>query len=561
MLTTRLAAPLAALFLLCGTAAAEASVSAQLFPGGIGPRLHVTGTSGDDHIVAEKVGEDIRVSVGPGETIHPAGACTAVSAQAVTCPLTLDGEMTSDVTLNGWDGDDSLDAQTVPAGIGADLNGGNGVDRLYGSAGNDFVEGGMGEDEVEALGGDDILQTAPGDGNDTQDGGPGRDWADYGSRTDGMEVHLGGWLYSGGVLEDAIGGVEDFTGGKGEDTIFGNGEANRLVGSLGGDQLLGGGGDDELYGGAGDDELRGQDGDDRLEGAGDSDSFHGGDGDDRLEARDGELDVISCDGAEPDAVPGTQDVLDGDAVDTRPADCDILSPRFTGTPSISGTLRAGSTLTITGLDHVGDPAPTITVTWQTCATPEWDDCQARGIGPELVLTAADVGRHVTAWIDLDNGAVGGADLDLTDAVLPALVAGGKQEQQQATQGGGSQDPTASAGTGVTPPASQQAAPSQRVRAVLGGARTLKVRKGVVAVPFTAGAAGAVDVRALRGRTALAAGRRTFAGAGTAVLKVRLSKAARATLARKGRVRATVRATFTPAGSAAIVVERTVTLKR
>ncbi|MFN3259855.1 MAG: M10 family metallopeptidase [Pikeienuella sp.] len=67
--------------------------------------------------------------------------------------------------------------------------------------------------------------------------------------------------------------IEHARGGAGDDTVFGNVAANRLIG---------GAGDDLLRGAAGADTLRGQDGEDRLEGGDGRDRVAGGGGADHL---------------------------------------------------------------------------------------------------------------------------------------------------------------------------------------------------------------------------------------------------------------------------------------
>jgi len=67
-----------------------------------------------------------------------------------------------------------------------------------------------------------------------------------------------------GAGVDAITGVENATGGGGNDTLRGNGAANTLIGGLGNDSIDGEGGNDVLTGGLGNDSLTGNNGVDTV---------------------------------------------------------------------------------------------------------------------------------------------------------------------------------------------------------------------------------------------------------------------------------------------------------
>lgn len=134
---------------------------------------------------------------------------------------TSDFAVFADITIEGGDGNDWLDASTnLP--IGVTIRAGSGNDTMYGSnLWNDRLEGGDGDDWLYGMGGNDLLEG--GAGNDRLDGGPGND------------------------------------------------------------MLFGGEGDDTLDGGAGIDALRGEAGNDRLYFSDVSDLYDGGIGpDDRL---------------------------------------------------------------------------------------------------------------------------------------------------------------------------------------------------------------------------------------------------------------------------------------
>jgi len=80
------------------------------------------------------------------------------------------------LVINAGAGDDTIDASGLTAGhIGVQLNGGDGIDTLIGSAGNDLVNGGRGADSAQLGAGDDTFVWNPGDGNDTVEGQDGLD--------------------------------------------------------------------------------------------------------------------------------------------------------------------------------------------------------------------------------------------------------------------------------------------------------------------------------------------------------------------------------------------------
>ncbi|QQP94046.1 hypothetical protein IGS68_35130 (plasmid) [Skermanella sp. TT6] len=76
-------------------------------------------------------------------------------------------------------------------------------------------------------------------------------------------------------------------GQGGNDTITGDGAANKLVGGDGHDHLVGNGGNDALFGGTGNDYLSGGSGNDMLYGDAGNDRLSGGSGNDRVRGGDG----------------------------------------------------------------------------------------------------------------------------------------------------------------------------------------------------------------------------------------------------------------------------------
>ena len=186
--------------------------------------------------------------------------------------------------LNGGDGNDLL-----IGGAGTDtLNGGNNNDWLIGGTGNDNMQGGSGDDTFIYTVGDgadtinggtgtDVLSLIGSTGNDSLTvtvsgnlvtgvaGGTvsnidqvfldflgGNDTLSYGSTSQNVTVNLSTGTATG---FSSIAGVENITGGSGNDILTGDSNANTLNGGSGNDTLVGGAGADNLLGGSGNDVI------------------------------------------------------------------------------------------------------------------------------------------------------------------------------------------------------------------------------------------------------------------------------------------------------------------
>jgi len=235
------------------------------------------------------------------------------------------------------------------------INGGGGNDTLSGGAGQDVLEGGAGDDNVSGGAGDDTIRYGSQDGNDTIDGGADHDTLriveTINGANDVVEVSLDGSGVITGVngasvqsIEAAemdlgagtdtlayntaqsvavnllagtatgfsfIRGVENVTGGSGDDTLLGNGLDNVFDGADGNDMVRAGFGNDIARGGAGDDLLYGEQGNDTIE---------GGDGDDRIDGGTG-IDTATYAAA---AAAVTIDLANAQAQDTGGAGVDML---------------------------------------------------------------------------------------------------------------------------------------------------------------------------------------------------------------------------------------------
>jgi Ca2+-binding RTX toxin-like protein len=144
---------------------------------GLDDEVNVYGTVGNDSINVALIGGAISV--------------TGLSAQVTVAHA----EAGDDLFIRGEDGNDTINASTVPAGaLRLVLWAGVGNDVVTGGAGNDSLDGDFGNDTVRGAGGSDLLDG--GNGNDRLLGGAGDDR-----------------LY-GGAGNDTI------TGGAGSDTIY-----------------------------------------------------------------------------------------------------------------------------------------------------------------------------------------------------------------------------------------------------------------------------------------------------------------------------------------------------
>ena len=183
---------------------------------------------------------------------------------------TLNGEGGND-TLNGGNGNDTLNGgvgnDTLNGGNGADtMNGGDGNNSFDGGAGADVMTGGIGTDTLSGGADNDTFIATIGDGNDAYIGGGGAaDTYDLSGTSANATVNLAtGNATSAQTGTDTLTGVENVTGGSGNDTITSNGNVNRLDGGAGNDTLSSGGSADILIGGAGNDTLTGGTGNDSF---------------------------------------------------------------------------------------------------------------------------------------------------------------------------------------------------------------------------------------------------------------------------------------------------------
>jgi Ca2+-binding RTX toxin-like protein len=193
-----------------------------------GSRLgdNLTGTDGDN-VIEGGAGADTLDGLAGTDTLSYAASTVAVNVNLST-GTGLGGDAAGDVIA----GFENL--------TGTALN-----DTLVGSEAVNILLGGAGNDLIRGFGG----------GGDVLDGGAGTgDTASYEGFGDDVTLDLTTSV-TFGTGGDILTGFENLTGGNGNDTLVGNGAANRIDGSSGNDELNGGGGADVLIGGLGQDRL------------------------------------------------------------------------------------------------------------------------------------------------------------------------------------------------------------------------------------------------------------------------------------------------------------------
>jgi Ca2+-binding RTX toxin-like protein len=226
----------------------------------------------------------------------------------------LDGGTGQD-TFSGGSGKDAVDYSnnttpvvSIPDGVANDGNNGGAegdnvgadVEDVFGGSGNDTLVAGPEGGVVDGGAGNDTLVSGP--GPDLIVGGDGIDNASYAGRSEPVAVDLASGTGGGAGEGDQLAGIEQVTGGNGNDTILGNEAVNILDGGPGNDTIDGRGGDDQIFGGPGNDTLIAGPGNDTLSGDPGDDKLHGGDGADTLNGGDGN-DLLDG-GPGPDTLSG-----------------------------------------------------------------------------------------------------------------------------------------------------------------------------------------------------------------------------------------------------------------
>lgn len=245
----------------------------------------------------------------PRAEIEPGPGCTRVDSHRVSCSEPKAPSQETGVSVATGRGADRVVSELGSA-ISLILDGGPGDDVLAGDSGSDALFGGQGADRLRGRAGADSLYdasprapdegalfffraspdftppdfTPPGGGRDSFDGGAGRDAVSYEGRSAKLRVDLASRAAAAGARRerDSIKGVEDATGGAGDDRLAGTRQANSLRGGSTGSTTP-----------TGDDRISGRGGADTIDPGDGRNAASGGAGDDRISGRGGR-DRVSC---------------------------------------------------------------------------------------------------------------------------------------------------------------------------------------------------------------------------------------------------------------------------
>jgi Ca2+-binding RTX toxin-like protein len=230
------------------------------------------GMGGDDYFEGMRNVPNLIIGDHPPSLLGPAGNDTIEGGENLrpySAPgFTREGEHIEgigDDILHGGAGDDAIYADrialleqtldpTTPAldQKGDWITGGQGDDRIFGSAAHDVLFGGGGADEIHGGAGNDVL-----DGDDNY-----FNWGDAWWEVDAGFFGVSFFPVTS-VRESwfeyykEFGGDDVLDGGAGDDLIFGMLGNDTLIGGSGNDRLEGWEGNDQLFGGADDDVLVG----------------------------------------------------------------------------------------------------------------------------------------------------------------------------------------------------------------------------------------------------------------------------------------------------------------
>ena len=229
---------------------------------------NIIGGSDNDSLTGDRLanllsgggGDDTLIGAGGIDTLNGgAGSDTADFSDKTTAVIaTLNGATQITVKVGGAAEDKLINIENLIGGSGNDsltgdalaniLSGGNGNDVLNGAAGSDTINGGSGNDLLTG-----------GAGNDAINGGDNVDTASFADKTTSVVITLsaaaGTATIGTGTETDTLTGIENLTGGSGNDAFTGDDNNNLLNGGAGNDVLNGGSGIDTLTGGAGNDQF------------------------------------------------------------------------------------------------------------------------------------------------------------------------------------------------------------------------------------------------------------------------------------------------------------------
>ncbi|MGQ0589000.1 MAG: calcium-binding protein [Sphingosinicella sp.] len=214
--------------------------------------IEAEGGVGNDTLSGGRAADLLRGDAGNDRLYGGLGIDTLIGGTGDDSYIMDDGDLIQEEANGGVDGVDTAMASYV-------LNHANVENLTYLGIGNftgtgnslaNMIRGAAGNDSLFGLAGDDLLFGFG--GNNLLDGGADVDTVSYAEAGSTVFVRLnGGATNNGQGGTDTIVNVENAIGTSFNDTMIGNGLANRLEGGLGADYLIGLAGNDVLVGGTG----------------------------------------------------------------------------------------------------------------------------------------------------------------------------------------------------------------------------------------------------------------------------------------------------------------------
>jgi Ca2+-binding RTX toxin-like protein len=289
--------------LLAGNDVYEALAGNDSVLGGLG-NDSINGGNGADSLSAGE-GNDLIFGGNGSDSIDGGNGYDVIDYRDFSASLGISIDLSAGRANDGTGGTDSFSGievvfggfqnDTMIGGESADnLLGFSGDDSLLGGAGNDLLQPGSGQDTVIAGDGNDLILIVAASQNDSIDGGNGTDALNFSGSFSNYSISVD--LVAGRASDGfgdvyTLAGIENISGGSGNDTLLGGDGAESFFGNNGQDSLIGGGGDDTLSGGNSADSLSGGAGADSLSGDAGNDWLFSSDGGDTLAGGTGD-DVI-----------------------------------------------------------------------------------------------------------------------------------------------------------------------------------------------------------------------------------------------------------------------------
>ncbi|MBJ7332304.1 MAG: hypothetical protein JHC95_20575 [Solirubrobacteraceae bacterium] len=372
-------------------------------------RLRITGTGGDDVFTAGVDGANLNANETTKDLdVSTTGTGSKILTQEMGCWTTTTCGFGQDL---GSPGNDTLSVQGGD-GTGGPLNGQiNAQSALIGGPGNDTLRG------------TSDTNFNPGTGNDTIIGptplvtGFSAPWVSYHEATNPITVNLTTGTASGADIgSDTITNVPDVSGGRGGDTITGDGAPNSLSGYAydspdGDDTISGMGGGDSLSGNVGNDTINGNDGNDSLAGGPGNDTLNGGADNDGAVGDVGESqignDTIDLGPGDDTTTPGrgNDTVIGGPGTDGLNFFYLTAGVTFDLAITTPQVVSPGMTKTVSGVENVGgtqfgdllygDEGPNVmNGAFDSGATPNVDRIEGRGGKDQLAIYSKQAGSVI-----------------------------------------------------------------------------------------------------------------------------------------------------------------------